>query len=147
MIPIMLFPTYQFLCIAGFQIIFTVYVTEISANLFLPISDIECPPFNITDIPESRLSHGYKIGTQANFTCPRGFELIGKPKLTCLSNGMYAIVYLYYLLRRYYILLQTMINNNKRFILRKMVSWSSPLQSDQMRSIRNSRCTFTCSSS
>ena len=71
-------------------------------NFFLSISDTECPPFNITDIPESRLSHGYKIGTQANFTCPRGFELIGKPKLTCLSNGMYAIVYLYYLLRRYY---------------------------------------------
>ena len=53
-----------------------------------PFLDIECPPFNITDIPESRLSHGYKIGTEANFTCPRGFELIGQAKLTCLSNGM-----------------------------------------------------------
>ena len=55
---------------------------------YLFISDIECPSFNITDIPESRLSHGYKIGTEANFTCPRGFELIGEIKLTCLSNGM-----------------------------------------------------------
>ena len=54
--------------------------------LFISL-DIECPPFNITDIPESRLSHGYKIGTEANFTCPRGFELIGQAKLTCLSNG------------------------------------------------------------
>ena len=102
------------------------HVTEICAKFFLSISDIECPPFNITDIPESRLSHGYKIGTQANFTCPRGFELIGKPKLTCLSNGMYAIVYLYYSLRRYHFN-SKMINKNKRFILRKMVSWSSPL--------------------
>ena len=56
--------------------------------LFYFISDIECPSFNITDIPESRLSHGYKIGTEANFTCPSGFELIGESKLTCLSNGM-----------------------------------------------------------
>ena len=79
----------------------TQHVTEICAKFFLSISDIECPPFNITDIPESRLSHGYKIGTQANFTCPRGFELIGKHKLTCLSNGMYASVYLYYLLPRH----------------------------------------------
>ena len=55
----------------------------------LSFLDIECPPFNITDIPESRLSHGYKIGTEANFTCPRGFELIGQAKLTCLSNGKY----------------------------------------------------------
>ena len=106
----------------------TNYVTEISANLFLPISDIECPPFNITDIPESRLSHGYKIGTQANFTCPRGFELIGKPKLTCLDNGMYAIVYYCAITTNALnIQIDTMINNNKHFIFRKMVSWSSPL--------------------
>jgi len=36
------------------------------------------------------LSHGYKIGTEANFTCPRGFELIGQAKLTCLSNGKWS---------------------------------------------------------
>ena len=55
---------------------------------YIFILDIECPPFNITDIPESRLSNGYKIGTEANFTCPRGFELVGQAKLTCMSNGM-----------------------------------------------------------
>ena len=91
-------------------------------NFFLSISDIECPPFNITDIPESRLSHGYKIGTQANFTCPRGFELIGKPKLTCLSNGMYAIVYLYYSLRRYYTLIQKWLTKINVLFLGK---WSA----------------------
>ena len=35
---------------------------------------------------ESRLQ-GRKIGAEAAFSCPTGFNLVGKAKLRCLTNG------------------------------------------------------------
>ena len=52
------------------------------------LADVECRDFNISDNElESRLE-GRKVGAEARFSCPRGFELAEGPSVvTCQRNG------------------------------------------------------------
>jgi hypothetical protein len=59
----------------------------VSNIIFFLFSEVECSDFEISEMElESRLQ-GRKIGAEAAFSCPTGFNLIGRPKLHCLSNG------------------------------------------------------------
>ena len=55
-------------------------------RLFFP--DVECRDFNISNNElESRLE-GRKIGAEARFSCPRGFQLAAGPTVVkCQTNG------------------------------------------------------------
>ena len=50
--------------------------------------DVECRDFNISNNElESRLE-GRKIGAEARFSCPRGFQLAAGPTVVkCQTNG------------------------------------------------------------
>ena len=55
---------------------------------YFTLADVECRDFNISDNElESRLE-GRKVGAEARFSCPRGFELAEGPSVvTCQRNG------------------------------------------------------------
>ena len=64
-----------------------------------PSADVECPHFRISPSSpssfalESRLENR-RIGGEAAFHCPRGFEMEGESKLKCLRNGEYLLVHI-----------------------------------------------------
>ena len=48
---------------------------------------MECPHFLIPALLESRLERGRRIGGEAAFHCPRGFDMRGERTLKCLRSG------------------------------------------------------------
>lgn len=59
-------------------------------SIRIVVTDMQCPEFDISDVElESRLE-GRKIGDKVFFSCPQGFDLVGKNSLKCLRNGLWS---------------------------------------------------------